>query len=73
MEGVGAPKNTPHAVIDRLNQEINSALVDPKLSTRLRELGGEPTPMSPTEFGQFIAVETDKWAKVIMIAGLKAE
>jgi tripartite-type tricarboxylate transporter receptor subunit TctC len=72
-DGLGAPKNTPRAIIDQLNRETNAGLADAKLSARLREFGGEPAIMSPTEFGQFIASETEKWSKVIKLAGIKAE
>ena len=72
-EGLGALKNTPRAIIDQLNRETNAGLADAKLSARLRELGGEPAIMSPAEFGQFIASETEKWGKVIKLIGLKAE
>jgi tripartite-type tricarboxylate transporter receptor subunit TctC len=72
-DGLGAPKNTPRPIIDQLNQETNAGLADVKLSARLRELGEEPAIMSPDEFGQFIAGETEKWGKVIKFAGIRAE
>jgi tripartite-type tricarboxylate transporter receptor subunit TctC len=71
--GVGAPKATPVGIIDRLNREINAALEDPKLKTRLLELGGTLLPGSPADFGKHIAEETEKWAKVIRAAGIKAD
>ena len=71
--GVGVPKNTPAAIVDRLNNEINAALADPKMKSRLVGLGAEPMLMTPAEFGKFIAAETEKWAKVIKFAGIKAE
>jgi len=71
--GVGAPKATPVGIIDRLNREINSALEDPKLKTRLLELGGTLLPGSPADFGRLVADETEKWAKVIRAANLKAD
>jgi len=71
--GLGAPKNTPIEIVDMLNKEINAALADPTLQARLAELGGVPMPMTPAEFGKFIADETDKWAKVIRAAGIKVE
>jgi tripartite-type tricarboxylate transporter receptor subunit TctC len=71
--GIGAPKNTPTDIIDRLNKEINAALVDPKMKARLADLGAVPMSMTPAEFGKFIAGETDKWAKVIRAANIKAE
>jgi tripartite-type tricarboxylate transporter receptor subunit TctC len=71
--GVGAPKNTPAEVIDKLNKEINAGLADPKLQTRLAELGGVPLGGSPADFGKLIADETEKWAKVIRAANIKPE
>jgi tripartite-type tricarboxylate transporter receptor subunit TctC len=71
--GVGAPKATPVAIIDRLNREINAALDDPKLKTRLLELGGTLLPSSPADFGKLVADDTEKWAKVIRAANIKAQ
>jgi tripartite-type tricarboxylate transporter receptor subunit TctC len=71
--GVGAPKNTPPEIIDKLNKEINAGLADPKLRARLTELGGMMLTGSPAEFGSFIADETQKWAKVVKFSGAKAE
>jgi tripartite-type tricarboxylate transporter receptor subunit TctC len=71
--GIGAPKNTPTETIDRLNKEINAALADPKMKARLADLGAVPMPMTPAEFGKFIAAETEKWAKVIKAANIKPE
>jgi tripartite-type tricarboxylate transporter receptor subunit TctC len=71
--GVGAPKRTPAEIIDRLNLEINAALMDPKISARLADLGGTVLAGSPADFRELISDETDKWAKVIKFAGLKAE
>ena len=71
--GVGAPRNTPAEVIDRLNKEINAALADPKIKERLADLGGAVIPSSPVDFGKLIVDETQKWAKVIRFAGIKAE
>jgi tripartite-type tricarboxylate transporter receptor subunit TctC len=71
--GVGVPKDTPAEIIDKLNKEINAALADPKLKARLADLGAEPTPMPPAEFGEFIAAETEKWGKVVRAANIKVE
>jgi tripartite-type tricarboxylate transporter receptor subunit TctC len=71
--GVGAPKNTPIEIVDRLNKEINAALADPKMKARLADLGGTPLPGPPAGFGKLIAEETEKWAKVIREADIKAE
>jgi tripartite-type tricarboxylate transporter receptor subunit TctC len=71
--GVGVPKGTPRAVIDKLNREVNLALADPKIRAKLAELGGTMTPGTPEDFGKTIAEETDKWAKVVNAAGVKVE
>jgi tripartite-type tricarboxylate transporter receptor subunit TctC len=71
--GVGAPRNTPPDVVDRLNREINAALADPGFKARLADLGGMPLTGSPSELGKFIADDTQKWSKVIRAANLKAE
>ena len=70
--GVGAPKNTPAEIIDKLNKEINAGLADPKMKARLADLGGTVLAGSPADFGKLIADETEKWAKVIRFAGIKA-
>jgi tripartite-type tricarboxylate transporter receptor subunit TctC len=72
-QGVGAPKSTPAAIVDKLNKEINAGLADPKIKARLADLGAVPIPMTPAEFGKFIADETEKYAKVIKFAGIKPE
>jgi tripartite-type tricarboxylate transporter receptor subunit TctC len=69
--GIGAPKNTPKDIIDKLNREINAGLADPKVKGRLIDLGGVPMSVTPAEFGKFIADETEKWGKVVKFAGLK--
>jgi tripartite-type tricarboxylate transporter receptor subunit TctC len=71
--GIGAPRNTPPDIIEKLNKEINAALADPKLRARLAELDGTVLPGSPDDFGKFIADETEKWGKVIRAANIKAE
>jgi tripartite-type tricarboxylate transporter receptor subunit TctC len=71
--GVGAPRGTPVGVIDTLNREITAGLADPKISTRLSELGATAYALSPADFGKFIAEETEKWAKVIRAANIKPE
>jgi len=71
--GIGAPRNTPPEIIDKLNKEINAGLAAPKIKARLAELGGTVLPGSPTEFGKLIADETEKWAKVIRAANIKPE
>jgi tripartite-type tricarboxylate transporter receptor subunit TctC len=72
-QGVGAPKNTPAAIIDMLNRKINAVIDDPKMKARLADLGGTVLSSSPADFGKLIADETDKWAKVIKTAGIKPE
>jgi tripartite-type tricarboxylate transporter receptor subunit TctC len=71
--GVGAPRNTPTDIVERLNREINAALADPTIKVRIAELGGATLPGSPADFGKLIADETEKWAKVIKFAGIKPE
>ena len=71
--GLGAPKNTPTEIIERLNKEINAALADPKLKARLADLDGTALALSPTNFGRLMAEETDKWGKVIRAAHIKPE
>jgi tripartite-type tricarboxylate transporter receptor subunit TctC len=71
--GMSAPKNTPPAIVDKLNKEINAAIADPGMKARLAAIGGEPLPGSPAEFGQLIAEETEKWGKVVRAAGIKPE
>jgi tripartite-type tricarboxylate transporter receptor subunit TctC len=72
--GIVAPKNTPAGIVDRLNGEINAALADPTMKTRFADLGTSVFPPgSPAEFGKLIADETEKWAKVVKFAGLKAD
>jgi tripartite-type tricarboxylate transporter receptor subunit TctC len=73
LYGVGAPKNTPAGIIDVLNKEINAGLADPKLKARLAGLGSSIFVGSPSEFGRLIADESEKWAKVVKFAGIKAE
>jgi tripartite-type tricarboxylate transporter receptor subunit TctC len=71
--GFGAPRNTPIQIIQTLNKEINAALAEPKMKARIAELGSEPLPGSPAEFGELIAEETEKWGKVIRAANIKPE
>ena len=71
--GVGAPKATPTEIVEKLNKEINAALADPKMKTRLADLGAAVFAGSPADFGKFIADETEKWAKVVKSAGIKPE
>ena len=73
MDGVGAPKNTPAEIIDRLNKEINAGLADPKIKARFADLGATVLPGSPADFGKLIADETEKWAKVVRFSGAKAD
>jgi tripartite-type tricarboxylate transporter receptor subunit TctC len=73
IRGVGAPKNTPTEIIERLNKEINTGLADPKIKAQLANLGDTVLALSPSEFGKLIADETEKWAKVVKLAGIKPE
>ena len=71
--GVGVPRNTPAAIIDKLNNEINTILADPEIKARFADLGGTVLAGSPSEFGQLIADETEKWGKVVKFVGIKAD
>jgi tripartite-type tricarboxylate transporter receptor subunit TctC len=73
VAGLGAPRNTPAEIIDKLNKEINAGLADPRLRARLADLGGTVLAGSPADFGKLIADEIEKWANVIKSAGIKAE
>jgi tripartite-type tricarboxylate transporter receptor subunit TctC len=71
--GIAAPKATPIEIVDKLNKEINAALADPRIRSRLEELGGPPLAGSPADFGKLIADETQKWARVIRAANIKPD
>jgi tripartite-type tricarboxylate transporter receptor subunit TctC len=71
--GAAAPKATPHEIVDKINKEINAGLADPKMMARLADVGGIAIGGSPAEFGRLIADETEKWAKVVRAANIKAE
>jgi tripartite-type tricarboxylate transporter receptor subunit TctC len=71
--GLTAPKNTPPEIIEKLNREINAAMADPTVKSRIVDLGGPPIIGSPADFGKIIAEDTAKWAKVIQFSGTKAE
>ena len=70
--GIAAPANTPAEIINLLNREVNAALVDPTIKERLESLGNPILTMSPAEFHKLIVEETDRWAKVIKFANIKA-
>ncbi|MFZ0724123.1 MAG: tripartite tricarboxylate transporter substrate-binding protein, partial [Xanthobacteraceae bacterium] len=71
--GLGAPKGTPAPVIDTLSQAVAAALADPAMQAKLANLGAEPMPMSPDEFGKLVAGDTEKWGKVIRAADIKMD
>ena len=71
--GIGAPRDTPADIIDMLNKELNAGLADSKIKARIVELGGTVLGGSPAAFGTIISDATEKWAKVIKFAGVKAE
>ena len=70
--GIGAPKNTPAEIVNRLNSELNAALADPRMKARFADFGVTVLPGSPADFGKLLADETEKWAKVIRTANIKA-
>src|SRR5262245_5445101 len=72
MTGLGAPRNTPSEIVERLNKEINAALAGPVVKARLADLGNVPVSMTVAEYGKFLAGETEKWGKVIRAANIKA-
>jgi tripartite-type tricarboxylate transporter receptor subunit TctC len=72
-QGIGAPKNVPTEIVNRLNQEITAGLADPKIKARLANLGSEPMPMTPADFEKLIVAETKKWGKVIREANIKLQ
>jgi len=71
--GMGAPKDTPRPIIDKLNAAINEALKDPEMLKKLADLGGTPIGGTPEDFGKVIAAETEKWRKVVEFAGVKLD
>jgi tripartite-type tricarboxylate transporter receptor subunit TctC len=71
--GIGVPRNTPAEIIELLNKELNAGLADGKVKARIVELGGTVAGGSPAEFGTIISDATAKWARVIKVAGIKAE
>ena len=70
-QGIGAPKNTPADIIEKLNKEINAWLVDPNVNARLADLSATPFPGSPADFGKLIADETEKLGKVVRAANIR--
>jgi tripartite-type tricarboxylate transporter receptor subunit TctC len=66
-------KKTPAEIVDKLNKEINAALVDAKMKARFADLDGTVLPGSPADFGELIAAETEKWGKVIRAAHIRAD
>jgi tripartite-type tricarboxylate transporter receptor subunit TctC len=71
--GIGAPKGTPAEIVDKLNRQINAALTDSNVKSRLSEWGASALSGSPADFGKLITEETEKWGKVVKFAGIKAE
>jgi tripartite-type tricarboxylate transporter receptor subunit TctC len=71
--GIGAPRGTPPEVIDRISREVGAGLATPAVRARFADLGSTPLPLGPAAFGAFLAAETEKWAKVVKFAGVKAE
>jgi tripartite-type tricarboxylate transporter receptor subunit TctC len=69
--GIGAPNGVPAEIVAKLNKEVNAGLADPKMIERLTDLGSDPMPMAPAEFGKYIADETAKWARVIRTSNIK--
>jgi tripartite-type tricarboxylate transporter receptor subunit TctC len=72
LQGIAAPRQTAPGVIERLNREVNAILDEPRMKSRIAELGSEPLPGSSAKFARLIAADSEKWAKVIRAAGIKA-
>ena len=70
---MGAPRDTPRPIVERLNREINAVLAEPRIKARFDDLGCVLIPQSPGEFGKLIAEETEKWGKVVKFAGVRPE
>jgi tripartite-type tricarboxylate transporter receptor subunit TctC len=73
LQGVGASRNTPAEIINKLNKEINAGLADPKIKTRVADMGGTVLAGSPADFDKLIADETEKWGKVVKFSGAKPD
>jgi tripartite-type tricarboxylate transporter receptor subunit TctC len=71
--GIGAPRDTPTEIIDRLNKEINAGLADPVIKQRLADLGGTPLVLTSAEYEKLIAEDTEKWGKVVRAANITLE
>ncbi len=71
--GICVPKGTPPEIVDKLHAAVNTVLAEPRIKTRFAELGGTPMPLSPADFGKLVAVNTEKWAKVVKFAGIKPD
>ena len=71
QQGLGAPRNTPVEIIDKLNREINAGLANPRIRARIADLGNTPLALSPSDYGKLLAEETEKWAKVIKSSGTR--
>src|ERR1019366_2434670 len=71
--GIGAPRNTPAEIVDKLNKETNAGLADPKLKARLADVGFTVLPGSPSDFGKLIADDTEKFSKVIRALNIRAD
>ena len=69
--GLGAPRNTPAEIVDKLNTQINAGLADPEINARLADLGATALSLSPREFGKLFADEIEKWGKVVRAADIK--
>jgi tripartite-type tricarboxylate transporter receptor subunit TctC len=69
--GLGAPAGTPREIVERLNRAVGVALANPTLKAKILDMGGVPMPMTPADFGKFLAEETGKWGKVIRAANIK--
>jgi tripartite-type tricarboxylate transporter receptor subunit TctC len=70
---MGVPKGTPAGVVEKLNKSVNEALADPKVNTKLADLGGVPLAGTPQDFGKVMTSEVEKWSKVVKFAGISID
>ena len=73
VTGIGVPRGTPPEIVETLNRTVQAAFADQAMKTKIADTGGTPLPGSPAEFGKLLAIETEKWSRVVRAAGVKAD